>query len=97
MSFFFIIGATIVPLAGIFASIQTKCSPLSALEAIGCSFSKVFAILSNPLLIIQETEQGLAIVVAGIPGAIGWMYSQYGLLFLLIGGVTLVVLRKILL
>jgi hypothetical protein len=95
MSLCFMIGATIAPVVGIVASIQAKCSFLPMLEAIGCTFSQVFAIVSNPLLIINETEQGLAIVVAGVPGAIGWMYSQYGLLFLMIGGAVVLIVLKI--
>ena len=96
ISLCFIFGATIAPLIGIFASTQAKCSSLTVVEAIGCVFSQGFAIASNPLLIINETEQGLAMVAAGIPGAISWMYSQYGLLFLLIGGAIVLVLLKIL-
>lgn len=96
MSLCFIIGATIAPIIGIFASTQAKCSRLPMFEAIGCVFSQVFAIVSNPLLIISETEQGVALVIAGIPDAIGWMYSQYGLLFLLIAGAIILVMLKIL-
>jgi hypothetical protein len=95
MSLCFVIGATIAPVIGVGVFIQAKCSSLPMLEAIGCTFSQVFAILSNPLLIISKTEHGLTLAAAGIPSTIGWMYSQYGLLFLMIGGAVVLVLLKI--
>jgi hypothetical protein len=97
ISFCFIIGATIAPLAGIIASTQSKCSRLPWLEAIVCSFSQAFAMINNPLLVIDDAEKGFGLIVAGVPGALSWFYSQYGLVFLLVGGIVLLGLLKILL